>query len=369
MSSTVQELKDQGGKHFAAGDWQQAADSYTAALELDGKDNVDAGEYDATSRLAHVLLSNRSAAYAQLSKYDEALADADRVVELHPKWAKGHNRRALALSKLDKKSEAALAKKLEGNVHFAAGDFAAAIKAFNEGVALDATMHVLYSNRSACFTSLRRFDAAIKDARECIKLAPTFIKGHSRLAQALFKQGKLDDAVTAVDVGLAVEGGADNVMLNDLKQAIATRRIELPKMQAAVFGDTLVTADGKKVPTATALAQAKKICVYSSAHWCPPCRRFSPMLVQLYEQLRGDGLEVVFLSGDKSEPEMIEYMKEVGMKWHAFPFQSREGAVFSQRHGINGIPALTILNPDGSLITKDGVQLVSQYGAGFMQRI
>ena len=36
----------------------------------------------------HVLISNRSAAFVQLRKYEEALSDAEKVVELKPDWAK-----------------------------------------------------------------------------------------------------------------------------------------------------------------------------------------------------------------------------------------------------------------------------------------
>ena len=36
----------------------------------------------------HVLYSNRSAAYAKDAKYDQALADARRTVELKSDWAK-----------------------------------------------------------------------------------------------------------------------------------------------------------------------------------------------------------------------------------------------------------------------------------------
>lgn len=43
----------------------------------------------------------------------------------------------------------------------------------------------------------------------------------------------------------------------------------------AMFGDALLTADGER-PTSEVLAGCEAVGIYFSAHWCPPCRRFTP---------------------------------------------------------------------------------------------
>ena len=45
---------------------------------------------------------------------------------------------------------------------------------------------VYFSNRAATLTSLRRFPAAVADARKVIQLRPKWVKGYSRLAAAHF---------------------------------------------------------------------------------------------------------------------------------------------------------------------------------------
>jgi tetratricopeptide (TPR) repeat protein len=43
------------------------------------------------------LHSNRSAVLVALTRYDEALEDADRAIATRPEWPKGHSRRGNAL--------------------------------------------------------------------------------------------------------------------------------------------------------------------------------------------------------------------------------------------------------------------------------
>jgi stress-induced-phosphoprotein 1 len=66
-------------------------------------------------------------------------------------------------------------------------------------------VHVLYSNRSAAYASLRNFDAALDDAKKTVELKPDWAKGYSRLGAALFGKGNHDESVGAYEKGLAIE--------------------------------------------------------------------------------------------------------------------------------------------------------------------
>ena len=74
LTVKVDELKDLGNKAFTAGDFKTSIEHFTEAIALDSKN--------------HVLYSNRSAAFASLKKYKEALSDAEKTVALKPDWAK-----------------------------------------------------------------------------------------------------------------------------------------------------------------------------------------------------------------------------------------------------------------------------------------
>jgi len=119
-----------------------------------------------------------------------------------------------------------------------------------------------------------------------------------------------------------------------------------------LLGPNLLSNSGS-VPTATALAN-KSVALYFSAHWCPPCRSFTPMLAKAYkEHLKGKDLEIIFVSSDRDERAFASYHKE--MPWLALPFgdRARKGGLGS-RFGVQGIPCLVLIDAKGNLVTKDG---------------
>ncbi len=71
------------------------------------------------------------------------------------------------------------------------------------------------------------------------------------------------------------------------------------------------------------MRQAEVVCVYFSAHWCPPCNEFTPVLIKFYNDVNRETsedkvLEVIFVSCDYDEKAFNGYyetMPWIAVKW------------------------------------------------------
>ena len=65
--------------------------------------------------------------------------------------------------------------------------------------------------------------------------------------------------------------------------------------------DKVNTKDGQKqLSEILQGADLKYVGIYFSAHWCPPCRNFTPVLAEFYNSVNQNGkiLEIIFVSSD-----------------------------------------------------------------------
>ncbi|KAI9487968.1 hypothetical protein BDB00DRAFT_773427 [Zychaea mexicana] len=88
--------KEKGNAAFKANNLQEAYDAYTAALEIDDKNDV----------LNAKLYSNRAAVLQKLKKFQEALEDCDKALKLDPDFTKVYSRRAACYMELEEYEEA-----------------------------------------------------------------------------------------------------------------------------------------------------------------------------------------------------------------------------------------------------------------------
>lgn len=135
-----------------------------------------------------------------------------------------------------------------------------------------------------------------------------------------------------------------------------------------LFGKTLTNSRKKDVSTDE--LGGKIVAIYFSAHWCKPCRALTPELVKLHKDVteQGKSFEIVFVSRDRSESEMYDYMEEADMPWMALPFGDSRKESLINKFKINGIPSLVIVDVAGKTITKNGRADVTSLGAAAFEK-
>ena len=103
-----------------------------------------------------------------------------------------------------------------------------------------------------------------------------------------------------------------------------------------------------------ALSHKKLIAFYFSAHWCAPCRKFTPQLVEYYNRVvaQHPEFEIIFFSLDKSESAMEAYMRETNMPWPAIDYQKLKEKELLKKNAGDGIPSLVLVDQTGKLLSS-----------------
>ena len=100
--------------------------------------------------------------------------------------------------------------------------------------------------------------------------------------------------------------------------------------------------------------------------WCGPCRREIPNIQKVYEQYKDKDLEVLSLAVWERKPQShtIETAAELGMDWLHI---NNCGQVPTDIYGVEGIPHLMLIGPDGTILKRgfhglEGIQAaVAEY--------
>lgn len=102
------------------------------------------------------------------------------------------------------------------------------------------------------------------------------------------------------------------------------------------------------------LANKKLIAFYFSAHWCGPCRKFTPQLVEYYNRVVAEHpeFEIVFYSHDRSPADFESYVREANMPWPAIDFAKLKGKEALTKNAGNGIPSLVLVDASGNVISS-----------------
>lgn len=133
-----------------------------------------------------------------------------------------------------------------------------------------------------------------------------------------------------------------------------------------LLGNTLVTSDGKTMSLDAALGDSEYVFVYFSAHWCPPCRGFTPALSDFFTANHAAlKFKIVFVSSDQDEAAFQSYFGSMAKGFLALPYGDAHKDVIGA--DVRGIPTLKLFKRDGKLLTSDGRKFVSANpnGKGF----
>jgi thiol-disulfide isomerase/thioredoxin len=134
-----------------------------------------------------------------------------------------------------------------------------------------------------------------------------------------------------------------------------TRLSQLSEIGLQVV-DQPIDAEDFELPLLTAEAQRSLASYEGSvvllnfwASWCPPCIEEMPSMQALYDELGGDGFEIVAVNVQEDPETVQSFIDENGFD---FPVLLDRTGQTAQKYAVRGLPTSYILDSDGRILAR-----------------
>lgn len=203
---------------------------------------------------------------------------------------------------------------------------------------------------------------ALIDAGATPQLLDALSSGRFTVPPAELERAEQQRAEQARQRALAAERDAkeDSLYRDQVarQHAFATAQAAADIVAPILKGNLIHAQNGALAPLDDAELSRKKLYgLYFSAHWCAPCRKFTPQLVTWYNNIARahPEFEIVFISADKSADAMTGYMREAAMPWPAVDYARLPNVAALTKYAGNGIPDLVIIDNTGKVLADSFV--------------
>ncbi len=107
----------------------------------------------------------------------------------------------------------------KGNAFFREQKYLEAAEAYGEGITANSENYLLWGNRAACYLKLKKYELALSDCNEALRIKPDWKKGHYRAGKALSAMESYEDAACAYYEALKL-GDPDGRLAELFKDAV-----------------------------------------------------------------------------------------------------------------------------------------------------
>ncbi len=221
-------VTNRGWAFKTVGKWEKALADYTKALQINP-------EYI-------TALNDRGVAYAHFNQWGNAITDYSKAIKLNPKFTNAYANRCAAFGSIGQFDNALndITKAIDlspddftaysnrGNIYSELKQTEKAIADFNTCIKLNPNFSDAYSNRGNAYSELNLLEKAIADYSKAIEIKPDFANAYSNRGVTYSKLGKWDEAISDYTKALEINPNFTNALKN---REIAYRMKDKEKMQ------------------------------------------------------------------------------------------------------------------------------------------
>lgn len=170
--------------------------------------------------------------------------------------------------------------------------------------------------------------------------------GYYAFVQGMFynfeNKAQLDSALA-----LAPENYAKTTRIS--KQLDVFQKLE-ETGEGKMFVDfSIPTSDGGEIKLSDYVGKGNYVLVDFWASWCGPCRREIPVIKDIQEKYKAEGLKVLGVAVWDEVANTQQAMEELAIEW---PVILNAQSLPTDIYGISGIPHIILFGPDGTILSR-----------------
>ena len=141
----------------------------------------------------------------------------------------------------------------------------------------------------------------------------------------------------------------DSEETKDTVVVVEEVRVPVGNTEGAYFTDiTGVTPEGDELSLSELVGQTDYVLVDFWASWCGPCRRFVPVLKEIYAGLPEGKLQILSCSVDQEEGAWRQALDEELMPWPQM--REDENHLCADKYNVQFIPHTVLIDSEGMIV-------------------